>query len=159
MNQSVMYLLIGLFSGILITLLILWFAFQRVMRKESVSHLEFEAAVERLTTEVESMDWRLLHVHDLEAKMKAFGYDVLEARVFDICKPEYASRILLRNEERIFSSMMPCRVSIYRKADGKTYISRMNAGLVALPMKGIVPGVMRQAANDVEKILAPLITQ
>lgn len=29
------------------------------------------------------------------------------------------------------SAMMPCRVAVYEKADGKTYISRINPGLFA----------------------------
>jgi uncharacterized protein (DUF302 family) len=101
------------------------------------------------------MQWKLLGEHDLQAKMKANGFDVLEVRVFDICKPAYASRILDKDAERIVSPLMPCRVAVYKKSDGKTYISRMNSGLMARPLKGIVPVVMGKAAADVEEILAP----
>lgn len=150
-------LTLGIVIGIFFSIALVWYSAQRVVMKEDKSKFGFDETIEQFTSNVESKDWKLLHIHDLQAKMKANGYEVIEARVFDVCKPSYASQILEKDDERIFSSMMPCRVSIYLKSDGHTYISRMNSGWVAMPMKGIVPRVMKQAAGDVEQILKPLI--
>lgn len=53
--------------------------------------------------------------------------------------------------------MMPCRVSIYTKSDGKTYIGRMNSGLVAKTFGGIISEIMQKAAGDTEIMLGKLI--
>lgn len=146
----------GLLSGLLLFFLLIWIRAQKLMLQEDASRFSFDESIERFKVSVENVQWKLLGEHDLQAKMKANGYDVMEARVFDICKPAYASRILERDSERIVSPLMPCRVAIYRKSNGKTYFSRMNSGLMARPLKGVVPSVMGKAAADVEKILAPL---
>ena len=70
-----------------------------------------------------------------------------------MCHPNHSSRILEKDAERIVSSMMPCRVSVYEKKDGKTYISRMNSSIVAAGFGGIIEQVMTDSANEVEEII------
>jgi uncharacterized protein (DUF302 family) len=52
---------------------------------------------------------------------------------------------------------MPCRVSVYEKSNGKTYISRMNTGVLAKSIGGIIEEVMIASSEDVEEILSSLI--
>jgi len=52
---------------------------------------------------------------------------------------------------------MPCRVSIYEKADGKTYISRMNSSMIAAGFGGIAEQVMTESANEVEEIIEHIL--
>ncbi len=54
---------------------------------------------------------------------------------------------------------MPCRVAIYEKADGKVYISRMNSGLMASTMGGIIHEVMDEAASQNEEILEAVLSE
>lgn len=49
--------------------------------------------------------------------------------------------------------MMPCRVSVYEKNDGNTYISRMNSLIIASGFGGIIEQVMTDSANEVEEII------
>lgn len=83
--------------------------------------------------------------------------DVKAVKVFELCHTSHAGKILAKSDERVVSSLMPCRVAIYEKDDGKVYISRMNSGLMASTMKGIIPEVMAEAATENEKILAAVI--
>jgi uncharacterized protein (DUF302 family) len=85
------------------------------------------------------------------------GYEVLEVRVYDICKPQYASEILKLDMERIASPLLPCRVAIYMKSDGKTYIGRMNSLKMAKFMSGIIPDVMSKAATEIEEVIDTII--
>jgi len=96
-------------------------------------------------------------VHDLQASMSKFDYDVKQVKVFELCHPDYASKILLESDERIVSSLMPCRVAIYEKDDGKVYISRMNTSLMAGMMGGLIKDVMADASNDTEVILESIL--
>ena len=35
--------------------------------------------------------------------------------------------MMLKDENKVIATMMPCTISVYEKADGKTYIGTMNA--------------------------------
>jgi uncharacterized protein (DUF302 family) len=52
--------------------------------------------------------------------------------------------------------MMPCRVAIFEKSNGKTYVARMNAGLLSKLLGSNVKAVMGEAGQDSEKIIEPL---
>jgi uncharacterized protein (DUF302 family) len=77
--------------------------------------------------------------------------------VYELCHPEHAYQILNKSEERIVSSMMPCRVAIYEKADGSVYLSRMNSKLMANAMGGIVKEVMSEAFSENEQMIEATI--
>ena len=124
---------------------------------ENQSKYGFDETVEKLKAEVEKKTWKLTAIHDLQQTMKTYGKDVLPVKVFAVCHPKHSSRILEKDEERIVSCMMPCRVSVYAKSDGKTYISRMNPAPMAKAYGGIVEEVMTSSANEIEEILAGLI--
>ncbi|MDD3686517.1 MAG: DUF302 domain-containing protein [Bacteroidales bacterium] len=147
----------GLVAGVLITLLIIYASAQSVMLKEQVSLHGFEGSVELFEESATEQGWSIPTVHDMQKTMDKFGKDVVEAKVFELCHPEHAFEILSRDKERIVMSMMPCRVAIYKKIDGKTYVSWMNTGLMGSMMKGVVPKVMKNASRESEQIILPLI--
>jgi uncharacterized protein (DUF302 family) len=127
------------------------------MLKEQVSLHGFEGSVELFEESATEQGWSIPTVHDMQKTMDKFGKDVVEAKVFELCHPEHAFEILSRDKERIVMSMMPCRVAIYKKIDGKTYVSWMNTGLMGSMMKGVVPKVMKNASRESEQIILPLI--
>jgi uncharacterized protein (DUF302 family) len=67
--------------------------------------------------------------------------------------------MLSLDEQRIYSSLMPCRISVYATTEGKVYISRMNSGVLAAQAGGVTEKVMTLAFNDIEHILEPLVKQ
>ncbi len=89
--------------------------------------------------------------------MAKFGKTVKPVKVFELCHPDHAEKILKKGDERIVTSLMPCRVSIYEKNNGKVYVSRMNSGLMAKPMGGIIDEVMSAASKENEEILKAII--
>lgn len=126
---------------------------------ENESRYNFEETVEKLTSEIENNTWKLSAIHDLQDTLKKNSYEVLPIKVFALCHPKHSSQILSKDDERIVSSLMPCRISVYEKSDGKTYLSRMNAGKIAAAIGGIIEEVMNASFEDVEKIIAPLIVK
>jgi len=124
---------------------------------ENESKYNFAETVEKLTVEIEKKTWKVSVVHDLQETLKKNGTEVLPIKVFALCHPRHSSKILLKDDERIVSSLMPCRVSIYEKSNGKTYISRMNTGILAKSMGGIVEEVMIASSKEVEEILSSII--
>lgn len=127
---------------------------------ESESRYNFEETVAQFEAIVnDSPGWTILKTYDLQKSMKKHNYNVQPVKVFSICNPDYSSKILFSNQERVVSSMMPCRISIYEKTNGKTYLSRMNSADMAAQMGGLVDKVMSAASRDVEEMIIDLIKQ
>ena len=124
---------------------------------ENESKYNFAETVEKLTAEIEKKAWKVSAIHDLQETLKKNGTEVLPIKVFALCHPKHSSKILSKDDERIVSSLMPCRVSVYEKSNGRSYISRMNTGVLAKSIGGIVEEVMIASSKDVEEILSSLI--
>ncbi len=131
----------------------------KVMFIESESRFGFEETNLLIEKEAAEMKWGVPHQYDLQATLKSKGYDVQPVRVFSLCKPSVANQILSSGNARIASALMPCRVSVYVKPDGKTYVSRLNAGLFSKFLGKIIRGAMKEAAAENEQILAPVIVK
>jgi len=149
--------LAGIITGILISLGLVFLLAPKLMFSVSESKYDFattKALIEKATPENK---WSMPHQYDLQATMKKHGFDVNPVTVFSICKPDIAVKILGADDNRHISAMMPCRIAIYEKADGKTYIARMNAGLLAKLLGNEVNAVMGDAETGSEKILEQVI--
>lgn len=124
---------------------------------ESESPYDFSTTVEKFTKEIENKSWKIANIYDLQKTLENHGKVVLPVKVFSICHPNQSGKILEKDTERIISSMMPCRVSVYEKHDGKTYISRMNSNIIAKGFGGIIEEVMTSSATEVEEIIESCI--
>ncbi len=125
---------------------------------ESQSPYDFSTTVEKFTKEIESKFWKIANIYDLQKTLENLGKVVLPVKVFSLCHPNQSGKILEKDSARILSSMMPCRVSVYEKNDGKTYISRMNSNIIAKGFSGIIEEVMTSSATEVEKIIESCIS-
>jgi len=143
----------GLFSGVIIIGAFFAFVFPRLIFSVSESKFDFSQTAETLIESAGNNSWSILHQYDLQETMTKKGYEVKPVKVFSICKPDISYRILKDDNNRHVSAMMPCRVTIYEKADGKTYISRMNVGLFAKLLGGKASAVMVDAYRGSEDVL------
>jgi uncharacterized protein (DUF302 family) len=159
MKPMTLGIIIGLVSGLLIGWLVMFIATPKLMFKESLAPLEFDATVTQIEEAVTNAGWKIPTIHDLQATMKKFDKDVRSVHVFEICHPDLSYKILRENEERIVSNMMPCRIAVYEKEDGTVWISRMNSGVIAKPLSKVVRTTMSEAARDVEEIIAEVIKE
>ena len=120
---------------------------------ENRSKYGFEETINQLTELVPENEWKIIQMLDLQETMRKNGKDVLPVKVVEMCKPDYAYQLLSEDSQRIYSNMMPCRVSVYEKSDGNTYISRMNSAMFAEQIGGVMQDVMSKAFEDVEKMI------
>jgi len=124
---------------------------------ENESRYGFDETVEKIAFGFEDRSWSISFIHDLQNTLKKHGKDVLPIKVLAVCHPKHSSRVLEKDYERIISSMMPCRVSVYEKSDGKTYVSRINAAIMAKPIGGLIESVMTDSAKEVEEVIAEML--
>ena len=124
---------------------------------EVQSKYNFDQTVQKLTETILSAGWKVTDVHDLQETMRKNQFDVLPVKVMELCKPGYSVQLLKGDAERLYSSMMPCRISVYDKSDGNTYVSLMNSGIVAAQIGGIVEHVMTDAFNDSQTFIQSIL--
>ena len=120
---------------------------------EDTSRYDFSTTIEKITAAVNDAGWKMPATHDLQNTIRNFGKEILPVKIIEICHPGHSSRLLGLDDERIVSTFMPCRISVYEKSDGKTYVSRMNSGLLSKQIGGIVEEVMTLATNDMEEMI------
>lgn len=120
---------------------------------ENESKFSYEETVTLLSEHILNIDWKISAVHDLQATLKKNGKDILPVRILELCNPVYSGQLLDTDALRIYSPMMPCRLSVYEKNDGKVYIARMNSAAMAAIVGGKVEEVMAKAFADIENVL------
>jgi uncharacterized protein (DUF302 family) len=157
MKNYILVSIIFLVTGFLAASLLFIYKAPSVMMLEDQSSHGFIETVTNLEKTAKDHGWSVPTIHDLQKSMKKAGKDVREVRVFALCNPDHAVNILKGDEERVVSSMMPCRVAVYVKSDGKTYISRMNSKLMSKGMSSNVRSTMKSAFLEMEEILSGLI--
>lgn len=156
LKKSIIFLS-GLISGFILLALVLTFVVSKMMFTVSESKYDFAKTAEIITESVKNNNWSLPHQYNLQKTMEKHGFDVRPVIIFSICKPDIAVRILGNDDDRHIAAMMPCRIAIYEKADGKTYISRMNAGLFSKLLGGKAIAIMGEAGNGSEDILKSVV--
>jgi len=143
-------------SGIILILLLIVTYGQSMLFDEKESKYEFEETTALLESSAKKHNWKIPAVHDMQKTMRSIEKEVLSERIYELCKPEYAYEVVRYDNERIASTMLPCRVAVYKKSDGKTYVSLMNMNLMGHLMKGSLPDMITKASADIEEIVAPL---
>lgn len=120
---------------------------------EKTSKYDFEKTVDLIKSEAEKDGWSVPAVHDLQQSLARSGKHVRPVKVIEICKPAYSGKMLELNDERIISVMMPCRISVYEKDDGKVYIALLNAESLAADLPNNIAGVMKDASSDTFRLV------
>ena len=146
----------GIVAGIAVTIILIFIILPKQMFLEYESNMDFDQTVEAITTSAKQNNWTVPHMYDLQATMKKNNYDVNPVKVFSLCNPEHAYKILSGKDERIATALMPCRISVYEK-DGKTYISMLNAGFFSKFMDKKIKNVIGMVSKENEMLLNPVI--
>ena len=124
---------------------------------EQKSKFGFDKTVQMLTENAEKREWKVPFVHDLQQSLAKSGKSVKPVKVIEICKPQFSGKMLELNDERIISVMMPCRISVYEKDNGSTYVSLINAGAMAASLTEKIAAVMKEASDETFEIVKSVI--
>jgi len=124
---------------------------------EQVSPFDVPTTVEKLVAAASLKEWQNPAVHNLQQSLAKSGKEVRPVQVIEICKPEYSGKMLELNDERIVSIMMPCRISVYQKEDGKTYVALLNTSAMSAGMPSTVAGAMQGASDETFEIVKSVI--
>lgn len=143
--------------GALLAVAVFFHSAPSLMILEDKSLYGFEETTVIFQKEVEAAGWSVVGYQNMQDILKGHGHNVLEIKIYELCSARYSALILKEDDERIVSPLMPCRVSIYKKSDGHTYITRLNSLLMAKPFGGLINEVMQEAGSQVEAIISKII--
>lgn len=124
---------------------------------EQVSPFDVATTVEKLVEAAAKKEWQNPAVHNLQQSLAKSGKEVRPVQVIEICKPEYSGHMLEKNHERIVSVLMPCRISVYEKEDGKTYVALMNTSAMVAGMPPSVADAIQGASDETFEIVKSVI--
>ena len=128
---------------------------------EVESPLGFEETLARIEANAKDLGWKVPKKWKVDFQhnlKKVTGTDIGPNRVLKMCEPTAAAKLLLKDEYKQLTAMMPCTIAVWEGDDGKVYLSKMNTGLMGTMFGGNVAKVMgREVSRDEEEILAEVI--
>jgi uncharacterized protein (DUF302 family) len=150
-----MKLILGFIFGILLTAVAGWFSMPSMMLKEYRSPYDINKTIETITTNAKANGWVVPGIGKLHKSVKKHGgFDLTPVFLINLCNASHAYNILKDDETKVIATMMPCTISVYEKADGKTYIGTMNAELLGKMFGGDIAQIFGvDVAEDQQKFI------
>ncbi len=147
--------LIGFVAGIVVIGLGGWMMMPSMMFTERVSPFGMEETVARIQQNIQKTGngWALSGLRFPAKAVQSDGGNVLPVIMIEACSTKYSKPILKDDSVRFLSILMPCKVTVYKKNDGKVYIGTMNAGLMGKMFGPMVGETMGHVAEDQKKFL------
>ncbi len=66
---------------------------------------------------------------------------------------ERSNQLLSQDDSKFVAAMMPCRIAVYEKTDGRTYVTSMNMSLMSDMFPGDIGSVLKHIAIEDWQIL------
>lgn len=124
---------------------------------EMQSHFNVSTTVEKLIQAALVKEWQNPSTHNLQQSLAKSGKNVRPVQVIELCKPKFSGALLEKNHERIASVMMPCRISVYEKEDGKTYIALLNTSAMIGGIPPTISETMSKASDEILNIINSIL--
>lgn len=140
----------GLLGGVVLTALVGWMMMPSMMFTEHESPFDVEETVARIQQNVQETGngWELAGLRNPARAIQKDGGNVLPVMMIEACSTKYSKPILNDDSVRYLSILMPCKITVYKKNDGKTYVGTMNAGLMGMMFGPLVAEIMGEVAKD-----------
>ena len=146
---------VGLVAGVAATLALAWNMAGSMVFNEQESPYSVEETVARIQHNIQDAEngWSLMGLRNPVKPLQAEGDDALPVMMIEACSTKYSGPILKDDKLRFLSILMPCKISVYKKANGKVYIGTMNAGFVGSLFGPLVGDIMKSVVADQQKFL------
>lgn len=143
----------GVLAAVLALAILGWMYMGQLMMVEHESPFGVEETAARIQQNVMEAGWDLSGLRNPQRAVKRDGGASLPVLMVEACKTEYSKPILQDDNTRILSILMPCKITVYEKSDGKTYIGTLNAGLMGWMFGVKVGQIMTKVAADQKKFI------
>lgn len=126
------------------------------MIKEIPSPLAFEETLVEIEKNAKALGWKVpkkWKVNFQKNLMKVVKVDIGPNKLIKMCEPKAAADILIHDELKRLSVMMPCTIAVYQKSDGKTYISIMNMNMLGTLFGDVLGDITKDLAPQMEQMV------
>jgi uncharacterized protein (DUF302 family) len=144
-------------------LLLVLLASIAVAQKEEQNYIDIftsernhAATVEFIIAAAEANGWALLGKSEMHKNLSRAGFDLPPITILNLCKPAYAGELLSDAAARHYSTMMPCRVSVYEDDDGTVKVALLNAAYAAQLYPEVDSRILLTAMAEIEAMLSGL---
>lgn len=148
--------LISFFAGAAVVAVIGFYAMPGLMVKEIPSPYSFEKTLEKIEANAKAEGWKVpksWKVNFQKNLLKVVKIDIGPNKLLKMCEPKAAADILIHDELKRLSVMMPCTIGAYEKSDGKTYITIMNMRMLGLMFGDVVDDITSELAPQMERMV------
>lgn len=153
MKKNIGIFIIGLVVGIIVAAAAGWLVMPRMMLHEHESKMSYEDTVAEIQKSAKENGWVVPKIYKLDESLKKAGHEDIERiTIFSLCQPHHAYNILKNDADKKVTAIMPCRIGVYEKKDGKVYVSGMNIGLMSKMFGGNIAEVMGGVADEEDKM-------
>ena len=117
-------------------------------KSSSRSFDDVVAAIEKLTAE---KNFRVLHIHDVQATLAEKGLEREPLKIIEICNGKFAHEALSKNIGT--SLFMPCKINVYTE-NGETRLKAIRPAAIAqfMPDSGL-----EKMATEVDGIITEIV--
>ena len=113
---------------------------------------EFEQVCQDLEKAVVNNKFGVMAIHNLNETMKKKGVEFNRpCRIFEVCNPHQAKKVLERNMD--LSSFLPCRISVFMEGDKVILATLKPTAIVSL----FNLPELKQTAQEVEDTLVQIM--
>ncbi|HEX8987730.1 MAG TPA: DUF302 domain-containing protein [Rhodocyclaceae bacterium] len=145
----------GFLAGLALAAALAWGLAGGLMFKEMPSPYGVEETAARIQQNIQAAgnNWELVGLRNPGKAVEKDGGNTLPVLMVEACSTRYSGPILKNDSLRMLSILMPCKISVYKKSDGKVYIGMMNARLIGSLFGTDVGELMAQVAADQERFV------
>ena len=123
---------------------------------EVESPLGFDETLVKLEENARGAGWKVpskWKVNFQKNLLKVTGTDIGKNQVLKMCEPQAAAKMLVHDEYKRLTTMMPCTIAVYEKSNGKTYISIMNMEMLGIIYGGLIADIADELAPQMEAMV------
>jgi uncharacterized protein (DUF302 family) len=148
--------LISFTIGAVVAAAIGFYSLPGLMIKEIPSPYSFDETLVKIEANAKAEGWKVPKTWKVDFQknlLKVVKVDIGPNKLIKMCEPNAAADILIHDELKRLSVMMPCTIGVYEKSDGKTYITIMNMKILGLLFGEVVEGITTELAPQMEKMV------
>lgn len=124
---------------------------------EKESKFDFEETVETIKAKATEAGWSIPTEHDMQASLKKKNKEVRPSIILVLCNSSFAYKLLKNDETREAQTMLPCRVAVYEKSNGKTYLAWPDYAKAGKGFSNEAASVFSDVAKEIKDITSSVI--
>ena len=150
-HPRIIFFCLGLLWGVALTFTCGILYLRASLIHETPSQLSYEDAVRQFPVNASAIPgWTI--------RSQKCGLPAAKIAVFELCSRTYTAPLLASDPQ--LGSIIPCRVAIYEKADGRTYLATLNSSLFMRLIGGNPADVFtRRIIPEQQKMLQGIVRE